>query len=211
MADYASHDRAVWEGIFDRIPAEWYVAPPSDAMVQCRAYFGRNACRRVLDIGCGFGRWAQYLVGHGVEEMVGIDYAMRGVRAARAWAKRSRFNARFVVGSATALPFRGPCFDGVLAALILDNLSRTDCARAVRALNSVAQVGARGFFVFNPVLTSAEIAAIPDDNPTKSCMHVAYADHELASCLAGWSVTRVGSSVERFRLIEATLVGEARR
>lgn len=67
--------------------------------------------------------------------------------------------ARFVVGSAMALPFEESSFDGVLAALVLDNLSRVDCARAVAALSAVAQRGARGFFAFSPVLTEAELAA----------------------------------------------------
>ena len=207
MEDYVTHDRAVWEGIFVRMPPEWYEAPPSDAMVRCRTYFEAHPCKRVLDIGCGFGRWAQFLVGHGIEEVVGIDYAERGIRAARAWAERGGFNARFVIGSAIALPFHGRPFDGVLAALVLDNLSRADCVKSVRSLRSVVQVGGRGFFLFNPALTAAELAAIPDDNPTKGCMHVAYKDHELPGCLAGWSVTRIGVSAERFRIIEATLVG----
>ncbi|MPY89550.1 MAG: methyltransferase domain-containing protein [Luteitalea sp.] len=130
-----------------------------------------------------------------------------GVRAAQSWASCAGFNARFLVGSAMALPFRGRPFDGVLAALVLDNLSRADCAQAVRALSTVVRAGTRGFFVFNPVLTPAELAAIPEDNPTKGCMHVVYEEHELATCLTGWSVMRYGSSAERFRLIEATFPG----
>lgn len=176
-------------------------------MRRCRAYFEAQPCPRVIDVGCGFGRWAQFLAGHGIGEIVGVDYAEPGVGAATAWAERAGFNARFVVGSATALPLRGQSFDGGLAALILDNLSRADCARAVREMNAVMRAGARGFFVFNPVLTPAELAAVPDDNPTKGCTHVVYEDHELAPCLAGWSVTAMSSSAERFRLIEATFQG----
>jgi ubiquinone/menaquinone biosynthesis C-methylase UbiE len=204
MEEYVTHDQAVWEGIFGRMPAGWYEAPPSDAMVRARAYFEAYPCKRVLDVGCGFGRWAQFLAGHGVEEVVGIDYAERGIRAARAWAERAAFNARFVVASAMALPFHGQPFDGVLAALIFDNLSRADCVEAVRSLNSLVRAGGPGFFVFSPALTAAELAAIPDGNPTKGCMHVAYEDDELPGCLPDWSVTTVGVSAEGFRLVEAT-------
>ena len=207
MEDYINRDRAVWERIFASMPAEWYEAPPSDAMIQCLAYFGVHRCNRVLDVGCGFGRWAQFLDGHGIGSVVGIDYSKAGIGAASAWARRAGFNARFVIGSATALPFGARSFDGVVAALVLDNLSRADCRRAVQNLNAVARLGARGFFVFNPALTSAEREAIPADNPTKGCMHVAYGEHELATVLAGWSVTRFGLSGERFRLIEATRNG----
>ncbi len=173
-------------------------------MVRCRTYFEAHPCRRVLDLGCGFGRWARFLVGHGIEEIVGLDYAEPGIRAASAWARRAGFNARFVVGSALALPFHGRSCDGVLGALLFDNLSRADCVRAVSSLNAVVRTGARGFFVFNPFLAPAELEAMPDDNPTKGCMHVVYEDDELAACLTGWSVTRVARSAERFRLVEAT-------
>lgn len=172
-------------------------------MVRCRSYFETHPCKRLLDLGCGFGRWAQYLSGNGVGEVVGLDYASGGVRLASAWVKRAGFNARFVAGSATALPFHEGTFDGVLAALILDNLSREDCVRAVRELSAVTRAGGRGYFVFSPVLTPGELAGA-SDNPTKGCTHVVYEDDELAACLPGWTVTAVDSSAERFRLIEAT-------
>jgi ubiquinone/menaquinone biosynthesis C-methylase UbiE len=173
-------------------------------MNQCLEYFVAHPCRRVLDVGCGFGRWAQYIVGHGVAEVVGVDYAEGGIRAASAWAGGDRRSTRFAVGSAMALPFRRRPFDGVLAALLLDNLNRSDCLTAVRSLNAVTQPGARGFFVFNPAFTAAELATVPDDNPTKGCMHVVYEDAELPARLPGWSITRLGCTAEGFRVVEAT-------
>jgi ubiquinone/menaquinone biosynthesis C-methylase UbiE len=204
--DYASHDRAVWERIFSTMPPAWYDAT-SDAMNQCRAYFAAHPCARLLDLGSGFGRWAHFIVGHGVGEVVGVDYAEQGIRAASAWALRAGFNARFIVASVTALPFGPRRFDAVLAAVVLDNLSRTDRAHAVQEFNAAMQPGAHGFFVFNPVLTPAELATIGDDNPTKSCMHVVYEDGELGACLPGWSIERLGTTAERFRVIEATFQG----
>lgn len=205
--DYVRRDRERWENIFANMPPEWYEAAPSDAMNQCRDYFRALRCARLLDLGCGFGRWAEFLAGPSAREVVGVDYAEQGVRAASLWARRSGFNARFVVALATELPFRGRPFDGLLAAVVLDNLSRSDCARAVEQFNAVVQPGARGFFVFNPVLTPAEMKAVPDTNPTKGCMHVVYEDAELAALLPGWSVTRLGSTRERFRVVEATFQG----
>jgi ubiquinone/menaquinone biosynthesis C-methylase UbiE len=208
VTDYLKHDRAVWERLFATMPAEWYDAPPSDAIEQCRAYFAKSSCTRLLDIGCGFGRWAHFLVGHGVDEVVGIDYAVNGVRAATAWARRAGSRARFVATSATALPFRERLFDGVLAALLLDNLSRVDCAVAVQGLNGVTKHGAHGFFVFNPVMTESELATVRNDNPTKECRRVDYRDEELSACLSGWSISRLACTRERFRVIEAVFQQE---
>lgn len=93
----------------------------------------------------------------------------------------------------------------MLAAVLLDNLSRDDCRRAVRQFTMIARPGAWGFFAFNPRLTAVELAAVPEDNPTKACMHVVYEDAELEACLPGWVVTRTGATAERFRIVEARL------
>ena len=200
--DYLEHDRAVWEGIFKQIPAEWYEAPPSDAMLQCRDFFAANPVRRILDLGCGFGRWSMMLAG-GLD-VVGVDYAPRGVRAASRWAKKKGARAQFVAASALALPFQPMVFDGVLAALLLDNVSREDLGKVIRGVNRAVRAGSPGFFVFNPYLTEQDAARIAEDNPTKNCMYVAYRDEELPDCLEGWAVRRVAASKEGFRIVEAS-------
>jgi len=200
--DYLEHDRAIWEDIFQEIPSEWYEAPPSDAMVQCRDFFAAHPVRRLLDLGCGFGRWAMMLAGG--HDVVGVDYAPGGVRAASQWAKRKGARARFVAASGLALPFRPMAFDGALVALLLDNVSREDLGKVMGSVNRVVRAGSPGFFVFNPFLTGQDVARIAEDNPTKDCMHVVYRDEELPECLEGWAVRRVGSSKEGFRIVEAS-------
>jgi SAM-dependent methyltransferase len=201
--EYREKDRAVWQRIFATMPPTWFEAPPSDAMEQCRTFFQMNPCARLLDLGCGFGRWALFLAGQGPAEIVGVDYAENGIQAASAWARRAGARARFLVAAATCLPFHRDTFDGVLAALLLDNLSREDLGSAVREINYSTRPGARGFFVFNPYLTEADLASVSDQNPTKDCKHVAYEDDELSACLPGWALTRTKVSAERFRLVEA--------
>ena len=200
--DYLEYDRGVWERIFQKIPSDWYEAPPSDAMVQCRDFFTANPVRRLLDLGCGFGRWSMMLAG-GLD-VVGVDYAPGGVRAASQWAKRKGARAQFVAASALALPFRPTVFDGILVALLLDNVSREDLGKVIRSVNRVVRAGSQGFFVFNPYLTEQDAARVAEDNPTKNCMHVAYRDEELPECLEGWTVRRVATSEEGFRIVEAS-------
>ena len=68
--EYREKDRAIWQRIFATMPPTWFEAPPSDAMEQCRTYFQMNPCARLLDLGCGFGRWALFLAGQGPAEIV---------------------------------------------------------------------------------------------------------------------------------------------
>jgi len=199
--DYRERDWAVWEGIFGKIPLEWYQAPRSDAMAQCLRFFTENPVRRLLDLGCGFGRWAMMLADE--FDVVGVDYAQGGVRAASEWAKRTGSRADFVAAGALELPFRPAAFDGILVALLLDNVSREDLGKVMRNVNRVVQARSPGFFVFNPYLTERDVARMSEDNPTRSCMHVPYRDDELPGCLGGWAVSRTGVSKEGFRILEA--------
>lgn len=203
MSDYRDHDQEVWDQILGRIPPEWYETPASDAMEQCTDFFAGHACERILDLACGFGRWAMFLAKHIRSEIVGVDYSEHGITAADTWKvqQRDRILA-FLVADVLALPFRPSSFDGVVAALILDNLDRNDLHIAVDELNVVTAQGSPGFFVFNPPEKEVDEAAM-EDNPTKECMHVDYTDDELITCLRGWDVLKLRRSKEGFRLIEA--------
>ena len=175
-------------------------------MRRSRRYFDRNRCPRILDIGCGFGRWALDVAAIEGTSVVGVDYAEEGVRAAEAWARRRTADARFVAARSIELPFPPSTFDGVLAALLLDNLSRDDLARTMVEVGRTARAGARGFFVFNPFVTEPPDAPA-SDNPTSGCKHVAYGDDELPSCLPGWTVTGRQTSDEGFRIVESVFRG----
>ena len=142
-----------------------------------------------------------------ISSILGVDYAENGLRAAKALTRRTGASLHLVAATAVALPFTRRTFDGVLAAVLLDGLSRSDLERAMEEVGHVALIGARGFFVFNPYMTDAECAAMSQDNPTKDCMHVVYADDELPRRLPRWRVTRQARSAEGFRILEAVHVG----
>jgi SAM-dependent methyltransferase len=56
----------------------------------------RAGLRRVLDIGCGTGQLAAYLIDQGIDSYVGLDFSPKAIE----YARRSAPRARFVVGDA---------------------------------------------------------------------------------------------------------------
>lgn len=74
--------------------------------------------RRVLDAGCGNGRHARLLLGHG-HEVVGLDLSRRLLLHARRATER---RAEWVEGVVEALPFRDGSFDAVLAIAVLHHV-----------------------------------------------------------------------------------------
>jgi SAM-dependent methyltransferase len=86
-----------------------------------RACLGRVGGRRVLDLGCGKGRFAAPLAAAGAE-VIGLDRSaamLAGVGAGAAGFDRVR-------GSARRLPFAGALFDAAIAVEVFEHLAAID-------------------------------------------------------------------------------------
>lgn len=93
--------------------------------------------RRVLDFGCGIGRFAER-VGAAGAEYVGTDSAAAMIDAARRL--HAGRPARFEHVPALPLPFAAGRFDGVLTVGVLQCLKTTDGAALRAALEEIARV-----------------------------------------------------------------------
>jgi glycine/sarcosine N-methyltransferase len=91
------------------------------------AKHGVAAGARVLDAGCGTGRYAAELAGHGYR-VTGVDLAPALVAVAR----QRGGTARFAVGDLAALPFRAVC-GAALCRGVLNDVLADDGRRAVMA------------------------------------------------------------------------------
>lgn len=89
---------------------------------------------RILDLGCGKGRFARHLVALGAE-VVGLD-ASPGMIAHATGLDR-------VLGSAWRLPFGARLFDGVIAVEVLEHLPRRGLDAALREMLRVLKPGGR--------------------------------------------------------------------
>jgi SAM-dependent methyltransferase/uncharacterized protein YbaR (Trm112 family) len=94
--------------------------------------------RRLLDIGCSWGRWTIAAANRGYEA-VGIDPSLGAVLAARRVATSLGRTARFVVGDARHLPFADAAFDAAYSYSVIQHLSYGDAALAVRQIGRVVK------------------------------------------------------------------------
>ncbi len=86
--------------------------------------------KRVLDAGCGMGRWSYTAAKSGARHVVGFDLH-DGVLAAKTLAQGVG-HANFLKASIFALPFREESFDSVVSVGVLDHTG--DAHGAIRAL-----------------------------------------------------------------------------
>jgi ubiquinone/menaquinone biosynthesis C-methylase UbiE/uncharacterized protein YbaR (Trm112 family) len=92
--------------------------------------------RRLLDVGCNWGRWSIAAAGRGYRP-VGLDPSLDAVLAARRVARQLGADADFVVGDARFLPFDDSAFDTVFTYGVLQHFSKDNARMSLREIRRV--------------------------------------------------------------------------
>ena len=96
--------------------------------------------RRLLDIGCSWGRWSVAAAKKGYQ-VVGLAPSLGAVLAAKRMCARLGVAADFVVGDARFLPFRRSVFDNVFSYSVIQHFSKSDARRTLGELAHVLRPG----------------------------------------------------------------------
>jgi len=99
-----------------------------------------GAGRRLLDIGCSWGRWTVAASQAGYEA-IGIDPSLGAVLAARRAAAQMGVSSRYLVGDARHLPFAAGSFDAAYSYSVIQHFSRADAGRSVAEIGRVLRAG----------------------------------------------------------------------
>jgi SAM-dependent methyltransferase/uncharacterized protein YbaR (Trm112 family) len=114
-------------GRLDRYPIPGIPVPPGHG-------------RRLLDVGCSWGRWSLAASAAGYDT-VGIDPSLGAVMAARRVARQLGSANRYVVGDARHLPFAAGTFDVVFSYSVLQHFSESDAEQAVAEMGRLLRPG----------------------------------------------------------------------
>lgn len=96
--------------------------------------------RRLLDVGCSWGRWSLAARASGYDT-VGLDPSLGAVMAARRVARQLGAANRYVVGDARHLPFAAATFDVVFSYSVLQHFSEPDAEQAVAEMGRLLRPG----------------------------------------------------------------------
>jgi ubiquinone/menaquinone biosynthesis C-methylase UbiE len=141
----AYYDRVHYspDSIADAMRAKLAVSDPWYALVlELLERNGVVSAGRVLEVGCGLGGFAQRLeqrLSDGRSWVIGADFSVSALRAARHLARESGSSVRFVAADARRLPFADRSFDLVVCAETLEHTLAV--GRSVRELYRVSAPG----------------------------------------------------------------------
>jgi len=93
---------------------------------------------RVLDLGCGTGRWSTWLIQVGAGLVVGLDFSRAMVGEAN---KKRDLRGRLVLADGLDLPFRNASFDIVMCSFVLGHVR--DLELIVREIGRVTVANGR--------------------------------------------------------------------
>ena len=96
--------------------------------------------RRLLDIGCSWGRWSLAAAAKGYE-VVGIDPSLGAVKAAERVARQLGASPRYLVGDGRHLPFAAATFDVVYSYSVLQHFSQQDAEKCADEIGRVLVAG----------------------------------------------------------------------
>ena len=98
--------------------------------------------KRVLELGCGFGRFSVFLAQQGAS-VTGVDIGPNLVAASNALAKVNQVDCKFQTANIVSLPFESKTYDIVIGIAVLHHLSKPDVSKALseayRVLNEAGQ------------------------------------------------------------------------
>ncbi|OLD54918.1 hypothetical protein AUI46_06785 [archaeon 13_1_40CM_2_52_13] len=100
-----------WEDAYRTTPP-WDIGRPQPAFVEL-VQAGEITRNTVLDVGCGTGENALYLVQNGFS-VVGVDLSTRAISAAKAKAQERKLRVDFRLANALSLQFEGGRFDNAI-------------------------------------------------------------------------------------------------
>lgn len=122
------------------------------------------ANKRVLDLGCGFGKMCRYAIDSGASSVVGVDISSKMLAKARVDNPDARIS--YVESALEDLSFAPASFDVVVSSLALHYVERFDSVCANVKLWLVAG-GAFVFSVEHPMVTAFPIGAYLDAKAEK--------------------------------------------
>lgn len=139
-----------WDKRYKSVPGVFRDMPLSGKTTDVAEFLASCGVSRVLDIGCGSGRWSILFASMGMKP-IGIDISPKAIELAREWTSSLGLDAQFRVadvceltgesGALTSTESTEGGFDAAVASSVLDYMPLADAKKAMAGISKVLRTG----------------------------------------------------------------------
>ncbi len=184
LADAEKSNR-VWTDAFAQ-DRGWEEYNLRDPVQDLELFFTSLSGSRVLDVGCGFGRYVYRFLEQGIQ-YEGIDHSEEMLKVAQ----DTNPQTSFVLGSLSALPYSEGSFDGVWSCCSLNDFPKRYLADILQEHLRVLRVGGVMYIILPAHMPAGEVMYYDEhNNPVGVRSH--YHPAEFWNCLQGMGCSLVG-------------------
>lgn len=147
MSNIFEENRRFWERCFSDSGFDFKLPPRrriSEVVKRLRKY----NVSKVLDLGCGFGRWSIALT-RARFQVRAVDISFEAIRAVQKWANKEGVSVEGEACSAQELSSRSKSVDAVICNSVLDHMPLTEASKSMLNLRNVLKLGGIAYLSFD--------------------------------------------------------------
>jgi SAM-dependent methyltransferase len=118
-----------WDSCFRSVEFD-FILPSEAAVVPIVTQLKRYSCKKVLDLGCGFGRWAITLARLGFA-VTAVDISSAAINWVQRWMNRENVQLSTIIADAREF-VADETFDAIICNSVLDHMTISDARSAIR-------------------------------------------------------------------------------
>jgi 2-polyprenyl-3-methyl-5-hydroxy-6-metoxy-1,4-benzoquinol methylase len=147
MPDVLKENRRFWEKCFAHSDLDLKL-PPSKNVLKIIKRLQKYQAQRVLDLGCGFGRWSMALARAGFQ-VKAVDISSEAIKRVQKWATQKGLSIETEVCSAQELVFKSESLDAVFCNSVLDHMPLVETGKTICNIQSLLKPGGIAYISFD--------------------------------------------------------------
>ncbi|MCJ7496614.1 MAG: class I SAM-dependent methyltransferase, partial [candidate division Zixibacteria bacterium] len=140
-------NKRFWEKCFADLDFD-FKSTPSENVLEVIERLKKYNVNKVLDLGCGFGRWSVALAQAGFQ-VKAVDISSEAIKKVQKWAEKEGLSIQTQICSAQELVSEDESFDAIICNSILDHMPLAEVSKSMLNIKNVLNPGGIAYISFN--------------------------------------------------------------
>jgi cyclopropane fatty-acyl-phospholipid synthase-like methyltransferase len=147
LSDILKENKQFWEKCFADSDFD-SKSPPSKNILEVIKRLQEYQAHKILDLGCGFGRWSVALARTGFQ-VKAVDISSEAIKKFQKWAKEEGLSIETEVCSASELVSSSESFDAIICNSVLDHMPFIEASKTMLNIENILKPGGIAYISFD--------------------------------------------------------------